>query len=277
MESRVHAVQHIRRMRGGSQSHLLRASDDAYYVTKFQNNPQHVRVLANEMFGTRLARWLGLPVPKVEVIAISEWLIANTPELKVEVGGNSLPCSGGRQLGSLYCGGHCASIFDYLPESALENVANLQDFARMLVFDKWTANNDGRQAVFVRKTTRSKYRAMFIDHGYCFNAGEWSFSDSPHRGVYAHSCVYSGVRSWDSFEPTLSRAEGVDASDLWGFARDIPEEWYGGDNEGLERIVETLSQRRNKIRKLIEEFRCSSRNPFPEWNAARIACCHSSG
>jgi hypothetical protein len=41
-------------MRGGSQSRLLQASDDACYVTKFQNNPQHVRVLANEMFATNL-------------------------------------------------------------------------------------------------------------------------------------------------------------------------------------------------------------------------------
>jgi hypothetical protein len=31
------AVQQIRRMRGGSQSHLMRASDGHYYITKFQN------------------------------------------------------------------------------------------------------------------------------------------------------------------------------------------------------------------------------------------------
>jgi hypothetical protein len=49
------AVQHIRRLRGGSQAQLLRASDGAYYVCKFLNNPQHIRVLANEMFATRLS------------------------------------------------------------------------------------------------------------------------------------------------------------------------------------------------------------------------------
>jgi hypothetical protein len=50
----ISAVQHLRRLRGGAQSHLLRASDGASYVTKFQNNPQHIRVLANEMLATRL-------------------------------------------------------------------------------------------------------------------------------------------------------------------------------------------------------------------------------
>src|SRR5439155_12199024 len=48
------AVQQIRRMRGGSQSHLMRASDGNYYITKFQNNPQDVRVLANEFFASKL-------------------------------------------------------------------------------------------------------------------------------------------------------------------------------------------------------------------------------
>ncbi len=54
----LNAVQHIRRMRGGSQAHLLRASDGAYFVTKFLNNPQSPRILANEMFATQLGLWL---------------------------------------------------------------------------------------------------------------------------------------------------------------------------------------------------------------------------
>jgi hypothetical protein len=57
----IEAVQQIRRMRGGSQAHLMRASDGFFYIVKFQNNPQHVRVLANEFFASRLGRWLGLP------------------------------------------------------------------------------------------------------------------------------------------------------------------------------------------------------------------------
>ena len=42
------AVQHVRRMRGGAQAHLMRAADGHFYVVKFQNNLQHLRVLANE-------------------------------------------------------------------------------------------------------------------------------------------------------------------------------------------------------------------------------------
>jgi hypothetical protein len=42
-------------MRGGAQSHLMRCDDGYYYVVKFQNNPQHRRILVNELLGTRLA------------------------------------------------------------------------------------------------------------------------------------------------------------------------------------------------------------------------------
>lgn len=143
---------------------------------------------------------------------------------------------------------------------------NIQDFARMLVLDKCTGNSDGRQAIFSRGNGRGRYRAKFIDHGYCFNAGEWSFFDSALRGVYANGCVYSCVRNWDSFEPALSKAESLDRSGLCPLARDIPEEWCGGDSQELERLLDALFRRRNLIRDLIDEFRCSSRNPFPNWS-----------
>src|SRR5271166_5034186 len=55
----LRAVEQIRRMRGGAQSHLMRCSDGNYYVVKFQNNPQRRRILVNELLGTRLAARLG--------------------------------------------------------------------------------------------------------------------------------------------------------------------------------------------------------------------------
>lgn len=264
MNSGPFAVQHIRRMRGGSQAHLLRASDGAYYVTKFQNNPQHLRVLANEMLASRLGRWLGLPVPRVEAIEVSEWLVTNSPELRVEGTGTPAPCSSGLQLASLYPDVE-AQVFDYLPEGMLSQVSNLQDFARCLVLDKWTSNCDGRQAIFIRKPRGRRYSACFIDQGYCFNAGEWTFPDSPLRGVYARNCVYAGVSGWQSFEPALTRAEESDVIDIWRCAESIPPEWYAYDREALEQVVEALYRRRSSIRDLITAFRESSRKPFPKW------------
>jgi hypothetical protein len=242
----------------------MRASDGHFYVVKFQNNPQHLRVLANEMFATRLGQWLGLPMPRVEVIEVSDWLITNTPDMRVDMGGLAKPCSSGSQLASLHPDIE-TPVFDYLPENLLTQVTNLRDWARCVVLDKWTANCDGRQAIFTRKPRGRKYTAVFIDQGYCFNAGEWTFPDSPLRGVYARNCVYAGVKGWESFEPALSKAEEADIVDIWRCAEQIPPEWYGYDSEGLERVVDTVHARRQKIRGLIEGFRASSRNPFPNW------------
>ena len=179
MTTCIFAVQHLRPLRGGAQSHLLKASDGACYVTKFQNNPQHIRVLANEMLATNLGQALGLPMPRVEVIEVPDGLIERTENLRINLGGSRIPCRSGKQLGSLYVGSQSPDMtFDYLPHELLQKVVNVGDFTRVLVLDKWTCNCDGRQAIFSRKTPRSqRYIATFIDQGYCFNAGEWAFPD----------------------------------------------------------------------------------------------------
>jgi hypothetical protein len=263
----ISAIQHLRPLRGGAQAHLLRASDGRCYATKFQNNPQHIRVLANEMFATNLGLALGLPMSRVEVIEVSDWLIEHTEDLRISLGGAKIPCRSGKQLGSRYVGCESpAMTLDYLPSELLQGVSNLSDFARVLVLDKWTCNSDGRQAIFWKARRRERYAATFIDQGYCFNAGEWTFPDAPLRGAYGNNCVYEGVVGWEAFEPALSRAEEMDADTIWQCAADIPEEWYEGDRDGLDRLVYALHQRRGTIRKLIGEFRKSTRNPFPSWS-----------
>src|ERR1700751_2334057 len=93
-------TEQIRRMRGGAQSHLMRCSDGYYYVVKFQNNPQHRRILVNELLGTRLAARLGLPTTSVEIVEVSEELIRLTPELCVEMPRGRIACQSGLQFGS---------------------------------------------------------------------------------------------------------------------------------------------------------------------------------
>ncbi len=253
-------------MRGGAQSHLMLGADHNLYVVKFQNNPQHLRVLANELLATRLAEAAGLTVPGCEVIEVSEWLIANAAELDMELGRSREPCLPGLQFGSRFVGGLMPGmVVDYLPDEALLAVKNREEFAGMLVLDKWTGNGNGRQAVFTKKPREKRYLATFIDQGYCFNAGEWKFADAPIRGVYGRNAVYGEIRGWESFEPWLSRIETMAAEKIWSIAETVPPEWYGGDLAALERLMEQLIERRSRVRELIGEFRESSRRPFPKW------------
>jgi hypothetical protein len=110
----VEAVQHVRLMRGGAQAHLMRADDGHFYVVKFQNNPQHLRVLANELLATRLAERVGLPVPATEIVKVEDWLIDNTLELHMDMAGFSARCKPGLQFGARYvcdpAEGQCLTI-----------------------------------------------------------------------------------------------------------------------------------------------------------------------
>jgi hypothetical protein len=267
----VLAVQAIRRMRGGAQSQLMLGADGKLWVVKFQNNPQHLRVLANELIATRLAEAVGLTVPASDVVEVTEWLVANSAEMQVDLlrGRRDISqerCRAGLQFGSQFVGGLMpGQVVDYLPEPQLQEVRNLAEFAGILCIDKWAGNCNGRQAVFERRPREKKYRATFIDQGFCFNAGEWTFPDSPLRGVYQRNLVYARVTGWESFEPWLSRIETIDAATLWGIAEAVPPEWYGGDTAIIERLMEQMLRRRSRVRELIEAFRASNRDPFPMW------------
>jgi len=286
------ALEHVRRMRGGAQAQLMRCDDDGYYIVKFQNNPQHLRILANEMLATRLAARLGLCVPQVEVVEVRPEIIAYTPDLVIQLGLGRKPCAAGKQFGSQFPG-HPArmTVHDFLPDEQLGAVRNLSDFLGVLVFDKWTCNTNGRQAIFFREPggdaageapyavpysspdsgpsvgpSVGPYVGMMIDFGFCFNAGEWDFPDAPLRGLYARHRVYESVAGMEAFEPWLDRLEKQITERVLGEeAAQIPPEWYGGDWNAIERMLERLYGRRKRVRELILSARNSGRDPFPNW------------
>ena len=265
------AVEHIRKMRGGAQSHLMRCAvkdqADAYYVVKFQNNPQGRRILANELLGTRLAARMGLGAAGADVVEVREELIARTEELVIELGRGRARCLPGLQFGSRYPGAPAeTAVYDFLPDEQLREVVNLADFCGMFVFDKWTCNTNGRQAIFFRRAGESRYQAQMIDQGFCFNAGEWNFPDAPLRGIYARHRVYQGVRGIEAFEPWIARVETrMTETAVEEAASEIPPEWYEGDADALERLLEQLLRRRKRVRELVMAAWKSPAQPFPNW------------
>ena len=126
----LRALEQIRRIRGGAQSHLMRCYDGYYCVVKFQNNQQHTRVLVNELLGTRLAARLGLPTVSVDIVAFSEELIRLTPELAMELPRARIPCQPGLQFGSRFPGDpQKLTLHDFLPDEQQRTVENAHTFA----------------------------------------------------------------------------------------------------------------------------------------------------
>ena len=258
-------------MRGGAQGQLMLGADGHAYVVKFQNNPQHLRVLANEFLASRLALAAGLTAPEAELIDVSRWLIDNTPELEIDLGRTRARCLPGLQFGSRFVGGLMpGQVVDFLPADQLAELRNLSEFAGILALDKWTGNANGRQAVFAKKQRERRYRAVFIDYGYCFHAGDWKFEDAPLRGVYYRNDVYRDIAGWDAFEPWLTRLETMPAETVWAAANEVPPQWYGGNLSDMEALVEKLLARRARIRELISAFGNSDRKPFPNWGATPL-------
>ncbi len=261
------ALEHIRRMRGGAQAHLMRCDDGHYYIVKFQNNPQHLRILANEMLGTSLARRLGLPTAPVAAVEVRQELIEATPDLVIQLGAGRTACRAGLQFGSRFPGDPAEmAVHDYLPDEQLRAVENLDDFAGMLVFDKWTCNTDGRQAIFFVEPGRSHYQAWMIDQGFCFNAANWDFPDAPLRGLYARQRVYESVRGMESFEPWFERLEKrISETVLDELHKEIPPEWYDFEIDALFGLLERLNRRRKQVHEWIRAAKDSYRQPFPNW------------
>ena len=265
----IRAWQIIRRMRGASQPWLVLCEDEASYVVKFQNNPQHARVLANEMMAARLARLVGLPAATPAFVEVSRDLIGRNPSLVFDVGERREPLWAGLQFGSRFPGTPGETLVaDFLPDRLLRRVKDLSSiFPGAFAFDKWTCNCDGRQVIYHRPADdkASPYSVAMIDHGFCFNDGDWTFPDSPTQGLYPRRLVYEKVTGLNSFEPFLSRIENLTASELESCAEGIPKRWCEPDPDQLGHLIEVLYSRRLTLRQAIINAKNTSFGPFPNW------------
>ena len=247
------------------------ADDGHHYVVKFRNNPQHPRILINELLSYTILQYLELPVPDWEFVDVPEELVAETPELTIGDGLRQRACKPGLHFGSKYVSNpDDRAVHDHLPLSLLWGVHNLGAFHGILAFDKWVSNADGRQAIFYRQqnsknTAFQAYSAMMIDHGFAFDAQNWQFIDAPERGLYARREVYKTVTGYASFEPWLSRIRDCPTKVLDDAYIQTPSDWLDSDWNTLEALIDNLYTRRRFVPDLIFEARRAARDPFPNW------------
>jgi hypothetical protein len=266
-------------MRGGAQAHLLEGEDGHYYVVKFLNNPQHRRVLVNEWLACAFLRYLQIYVPETALIEIAPAFVAAHPDLYFSVGSRREAVRPGLHFGSrLAVHPDRVALFDFLPDKLLGKVENRPDFLGTLVFDKWVANADSRQAVFFRARAKNwtplkgelparvGFFAQMIDHGFAFNGPHWSFADSPLQGLYFRTSIYDEVRSLDSFQPWLDMVASFPLEVIDSAWKEIPREWLGEDDEEeLEKLLQSLLKRRQLVPELIQDVRRRRANAFANW------------
>lgn len=274
----VRARKLIRKMRGGAQAHLIEGDDAAFYVVKFINNPQHRRILINEWLAAAFLRYLQIHVPDTALIELTPEFISASPDLYLSIGPRREPILRGLHFGSrMAVHPERVAVFDFLPDKLLHKIENHADFLGALVFDKWVANADSRQAVFFRARAKAwtplkgeaparlGFFAQMIDHGFAFNGPHWEFPDSPIQGLYFRTTVYDEVRSLDSFQPWLDMVENFPIEVVDAAWKEIPRDWIAEDENALETLLERLLQRRSRVGALIEEVRRKRTSAFANW------------
>jgi len=270
------AVRHVRKMRGGAQSHLLEADNGCWYVVKFRNNPQHRRILVNELLSSVFLGYLKIAVPETALIRVTAEFLAANPELHLNLGTLRIPIEPGWHFGSQFPGDpNRIAVYDYLPDALLPQVANLDDFRAILVFAKWVANADGRQSIFHRAlvhrsedrapASRPGFVARMIDHGFAFNGPHWDFPESPVQGLYHRRTVYESVRSLDDFRPWLDQIVHFPEEVIDQAWKRIPPDWIDGEEDQLAQLLDRLHARRSRLPELICACREARTNPFPNW------------
>ena len=117
------AVRHVRKMRGGAQSHLIEADDGNCYVVKFRNNPQHRRFLVNELLAAVFLDYLKIASPPAALIHVPSEFLAANPEVHFTLGTSVVPVEPGWHFGSRYPGDPARlAVYDFLPDALLAKV-----------------------------------------------------------------------------------------------------------------------------------------------------------
>ncbi len=247
-------VSHIRKLRGGSQPHLMQVSDGSYYVVKLQGNPQGTKVLANELLASRIAERIGLPVPRAEIVYLPEEIAAEinfeTPEGKLPV------CSG------IHCGLRIVicplkgRMYEVLPSSELRKIRNRTDLVGAELFDFWTRNLDQRQQIYWRRCAEKKFSVCFIDNGHCFGGPEWKFDRTAHP-FHLTEFDEQRLREW------IKRIEGVRRAELSMLAAEIPAEWYGNDSHALNSMLDELFAQSSLLQVVAQTLGWAKHSFFP--------------
>ncbi|MFN3323041.1 MAG: HipA family kinase [Bryobacteraceae bacterium] len=274
----VNAVRLIRKMRGGAQAHLIETDDGSFYVVKFRENPQHRRILINELIASVFLRYLQIATPETAMVRITREFLACNPEVAIQLGSTRQPVAPGWHFGSRYPGDPSrVAVYDFLPDKLIASIENPTHFAGVLAFDKWMGNADARQAVFFRARIREwtpaatvhplrhGFLALMIDHGYVFDGPHWGFADSPMQGLYFRPAVYESIRGLDDFQPWLDRIVHFPEEVVDLAYRQIPPQWLAGDQDAIEHLLERLLERRRHVPEFLDRCRSARANPFPNW------------
>ncbi|WP_420236687.1 hypothetical protein ACOBR2_13750 [Telmatobacter bradus] len=238
-KDQVRVTNYLRRLRGGSQPILARASDDQLYVVKFLANPQGRNLLFNEAAGNELFKSMRLPVPKwKQLLLTDEFLESNRNFMRENIALCGIAHEQGMCFGSRYMGGNDQDLLEILPRSSFKRVRNVEVFLQAWMLDVAAGHTDNRQALFLREAS-GHLKALFVDHGNMFRGASGSVTPHMLASAYLDKRIYPEI-SGTMRAKILRQANEMDSNSLWKKVLNLPEEWQSP--EALANFANCLEQ-----------------------------------
>jgi hypothetical protein len=241
-------------MRGGAQSDLV-LTDAGWYVVKWKQNPQHRRVLINEVIALGLLRLLGIAAPDWAIVHAGRRFLRDNPEARIALKNSFLSVQPGLHFGSrVPVDPAHRAVYDFLPEPVLKRIDNLSDFMKVFVFDHWVDNSDRRQAIFFRSSARN-LSAMMIDNGHIlgFNGLDWDITDRRIGHAWPLiSELYLSRQANDQFAATVAQIESLSLADYEAVRQSIPAEWMENDEAAVAELFDRLRRRARRLRPTLD-------------------------
>jgi hypothetical protein len=241
-------------MRGGSQSSLVQCDVD-FWIVKWQQNPQHRRVLINEAVCAELLRRLPIASPEWGYIRADRRFLRSSPDLCITLQRGIGKIEPGLHFGSRFpVNPDLGAVHDQLPAAAvLNNVLNPWDLIKAFAFDVWVDNRDTGQAIFFGQPDR--LRAEIVDHGnaFGFDGVDWCFSTAPTHRPYPVSIeFYTDAYAMEHYRRAVSDIRLL-AKDACNVLALVPAEWIQDDGPFLERHLRGLAERAQRLDVLLDD------------------------
>jgi len=259
----VRAVKEVKKMKGGSQSHLFECDDGRFYVVKFNDGTKNV---TNEFVGSEVAHALQLPAPRHALVEIDQQLIENNPDLKQR---------------NILAGIHHGTVFE---EKALDlearnlepttiKIENSTDIPGVIAFDNLMVNTDRNNTgnnLFLQSSSAASYTYMMCDYNCIFSGNSWNAQTlasivSNTNLMAIHPALANAITGVGQFESAFTRIEQLQISTTQTIINSIPSTWTISFDERIA-LVNFVEARKSKVREII----LKNTTAFPRWVAEPV-------
>lgn len=202
---------------------LMLGADGHLYVVKLMNNKVGPKALANEWLGWRLARRIGLCVPRCEQVEVTRSLLVRSPRLR------KVHAAEGVHFGSRYLAG-C----EYVGRGVMQRAVNKDEVVGVMLFDHLLYNDDRtlNRKNFLARWEGRGYHIYAIDHSHLLGSGRWS-AESLLRRSETDSVNQRRVFGWllryhltkDKLAPYVTRILSITEDEVRAVLEEIPPEW----------------------------------------------------